>query len=77
MQMTTKELSEKFDITYPQAVGTVAFLLSLGVIEKVDEVTKVKKKGKPSVKYNFPVAKTIIFDQQGYEREKLKRSKGK
>lgn len=75
--MTIKEFSEKFEISYTQAAGAVAFLSSLGIIEKKDEITKKAGRGKPSAKYEFPVAKTIVFDEEGYQREKLKRSKGK
>jgi len=76
MLMTTKEFAEKFDINYTQATGAIGFLLSLGVVEKTTEsVREVGKKGKPSAKFRFPIAKTIIFDLEAYEREKKRKEK--
>lgn len=77
MKMTIKEFGEQFDIPYAQASGAVAFLVSLGVAKKSEEVYKEEKagRGKRSSLYEFPAAKTIIFDQQEYER--LKKKKGK
>ena len=74
--MTTKEFDEKFEINYNKATGSIGLLLSLGVVEKTTEsVREVGKKGKPSAKFRFPIAKTIIFDLEAYEREKKRKEK--
>ena len=79
MKLTIKEFAEKFGVTYVQASGAINFFLEMGIIEKTEESYKdPKKKGKPSIKFSFPCAKTIIFDEQAYLREKqFRQEKGK
>lgn len=77
MKMTVKEFAEKFDVSYVQASGTIGFLITIGVVEKTEEVQQpnVVIRGKRAAVYEFPAAKTIIFDEK--EFEELKRKKGK
>lgn len=79
MKLTIKEFADKFGVTYVQASGAIGFFLSVGIIKKTEETLKdPRKKGKPSVKFSFPCAKTFIFDEQAYLREKqFKQEQGK
>lgn len=68
MRMTIKEFAEKFELDYMAANGTLKFLCSIGIVDKVAEIAN--SRGKPSHVYEIPVSARIIFDEEEYNKKK-------
>ena len=62
--MTKKEFSEAHNVDYSTASGTIAFLLSKGLVVKMGQRPAAGGKGKPNDLFLIPPSVSIILTEE-------------